>query len=116
MVGNDLGCLPGTQQGTCNNFCNTDISIIKVFCHTGDGKLSISRVAKYFKDENIHVTKIITSPLLRAWQTAQIVTDHLRLDDKIEESDHLLPESNPDDIIRELLKFNNDEKILLVSH
>ena len=81
-----------------------------------NGKLSIARVAKYFNDGNIRVTKIITSPLLRAWQTAQIVTDHLRLDDKIEESDHLLPESNPDDIIRELLKFNNDEKILLVSH
>ena len=81
-----------------------------------EGKISISRIAQYIASNRIDLTKIITSPLLRAWQTAQIVAEHLRLDDKIEESDLLLSDSNPDDIICELLKFNNDEKILLVSH
>jgi phosphohistidine phosphatase len=81
-----------------------------------DGKLSISRVAKYINDENIRLAKIITSPLLRAWQTAQIVSDNLRLDNKIEESDRLLPESNPADIILQLKSFSDDEKVLLVSH
>jgi phosphohistidine phosphatase len=83
---------------------------------SADGKLAVSRVAKYFNDENILLTKIITSPLLRAWQTAQIIGDSFKISESIQESEYLLPESNPSDIIRELKSFNEDEKVLLVSH
>jgi phosphohistidine phosphatase len=81
-----------------------------------DGKLAVSRVAEYFNDENIHLTKIITSPILRAWQTAQIIGDSFGISESIQESEYLLPESNPVDIIRELKSFSGDEKVLLVSH
>lgn len=81
-----------------------------------DGKLSVTRVVKYLADEKILVTKIITSPLLRAWQTAQIIGDGFKVSKSIQESEYLLPESNPIDIIRELKNFSDDEKVLLVSH
>ncbi|MDP2209100.1 MAG: phosphohistidine phosphatase SixA [Bacteroidota bacterium] len=81
-----------------------------------DGKKAIDRTAKYFTDAKIQLTKIITSPLLRAWQTAQIIGDNLKISDHIQESDFLLSESNPADIIRELKNFRDDEKVLLVGH
>jgi phosphohistidine phosphatase len=81
-----------------------------------EGKISILRVAKYLTDENIRVTKIITSPLLRAWQTALIIGDNFKISEGIQESEYLLPESNPADIISELKSFRDDEKVLLVSH
>jgi phosphohistidine phosphatase len=81
-----------------------------------DGKLSITRVAKYLADEKILLAKIITSPLLRAWQTAQIIGDSFKVNESIQESEYLLPESNPVDIIMELKSFRDDEKILLISH
>ena len=81
-----------------------------------EGKISILRVAKYLTDENISVTKIITSPLLRAWQTALIIGDNFKISESIQESEYLLPESNPADIISELKNFSDDEKVLLVSH
>jgi phosphohistidine phosphatase len=79
-------------------------------------KISISLIAQYIASNRIGLTKIITSPLLRVWQRTQIVADNLHLDKKIEESDYLMSESDPVDIIHELSNFDNDEKILLVSH
>lgn len=81
-----------------------------------EGKTSVKKIAEYVLKKKINLTRLITSPLLRAWQTANIVTDALNLNDKIEESDSLMPDSNPDDILRNLARLNNNERILLVSH
>lgn len=81
-----------------------------------EGKISIGSVARYIYRQKMGITRIITSPLLRAWQTAEIVTDVLNLGGKIEKLEDLLPGSNPQNIVHESTTLNNDERVLLVGH
>lgn len=80
------------------------------------GKESVKKVAEYVLRNKINLTRLITSPILRAWQTANIVAEVLKLNEKIEESDSLMPDSNPDDILSNLARLDNNERILLVGH
>ncbi len=81
-----------------------------------EGKTSVKKVAEYVLRNKINPTRLITSPMLRAWQTANIVAEALNLNDKIEESDSMMPDSNPDDILRILTRLDNNERVLLVGH
>ncbi len=81
-----------------------------------EGKRSIYKLADYIKSRKIRFTNIISSPLLRAWQTASIVAENSNQNLPIIESDNLLPECNPEKLLEEITNYSDDGKILLVSH
>lgn len=81
-----------------------------------EGKKSINRLADYIKSKEIRFTNIISSPLLRAWQTATIIAENSNDSHIIIESDSLLPECDPEKLLNELNNFSDDEKLLLVGH
>lgn len=81
-----------------------------------EGKSSIYKLADYVKSREIRFTKIISSPLLRAWQTATIIAKKSNDNTSIIESDILLPECDSEKLLNYLESFTNEEKILLVGH
>lgn len=81
-----------------------------------EGKKSINMLANYIKSQNIRFTNIISSPLLRAWQTATIIAGNSNNNHVIIESNNLLPESEPGKLLQELGNFPENGKILVVGH
>lgn len=81
-----------------------------------EGKLSIHKLADFIKLRKIQFSQIISSPLLRAWQTAAIIAEISHDNPIIIESENLLPECDPERILNELESFTNEERILLVGH
>ncbi len=59
---------------------------------------------------------ILTSPLVRARQTADIVAEALGLEGQLEEIPELAPESSVDRLISGLPRFRDREHLLLVGH
>ena len=53
---------------------------------TAKGKKEMRRVAKFLRDLKVRPARILSSPLPRAWQTAEIAAEHLELELR-EESD-----------------------------
>ena len=59
---------------------------------------------------------ILTSPLVRARQTAEIVAAALGRENRLEEVSELAPESSVDHLISGLTRFQDKEDLLLVGH
>jgi phosphohistidine phosphatase len=76
----------------------------------------LRRSAKGLARLNIPFSKVLTSPALRARQTAEIVTQSLGLEAKLEEISGLAPESTVDHLMLGLARFDGLEDILLVGH
>lgn len=59
---------------------------------------------------------LLTSPLVRARQTAEIVAAALEMEGQLEEISELAPESSVDRLISSLSRFQDKEHLLLVGH
>ncbi|MEW6734064.1 MAG: phosphohistidine phosphatase SixA [Acidobacteriota bacterium] len=61
---------------------------------------------------------ILTSPLVRAWQTAEIVCKvyGIKNSDKLHETVALSPDSRFDSLFAELRQFSNDKRVLIIGH
>ncbi len=81
------------------------------------GRQRLSRATKAMQAMELKFDAVVSSPLLRALQTAQIVTEALDLRRKLILTDHLAPDGNPKLLIEQLnepgLRAKN---ILLVGH
>lgn len=78
------------------------------------GISDITRVAEYVAQLNVSVHQIIHSGKLRAFQTAQVLADHVIVDMQVLESDGLLPMDDPVTWYDRIAGMNND--IMLVGH
>jgi phosphohistidine phosphatase len=65
---------------------------------------------------DIELNHVITSPLLRAKQTAEIVAKSLKYKGKIKELDSLKPEGNKLELYSVLSEFKQDSTVLVVGH
>ena len=75
------------------------------------------RIAKAMRGLELSFDLILSSPLLRARQTADIVAEEFKLTEQRKLSGHLAPEGNPRDLIRELKRTHRGStKVLLVGH
>ncbi|HEV2262655.1 MAG TPA: phosphohistidine phosphatase SixA [Candidatus Rubrimentiphilum sp.] len=81
---------------------------------TDDGRKQLKKIAKALRDLDLGLNAIVTSPLLRAKHTAEIVAGKLGID--VQEDERLSPEfDNPR--LSELLQDHRDaQSILLVGH
>lgn len=81
---------------------------------TTEGKRKTLRAAKWMRRHKITFDRIITSPYLRALQTAEIVAGTYKM--KVQLNDFLAPEGSVRDLIKLLQRAKRDAVILLVGH
>ena len=83
---------------------------------TKKGQEKMKKIAKALKNLGVKPGLIVTSPFLRARQTASVLAQELLYEKEIIQSDSLMPMSEPDDMIGEINeKFQVDE-LMLVGH
>jgi len=84
---------------------------------TAHGKQRTKAVARGMAAMELGINRIITSPLVRADQTARIVAGALRMSgDLLSVSEALRPDRAPPEILPELTAHAGDSGILLVGH
>jgi len=72
--------------------------------------------AKGLQHLGIAFDAILTSPLIRARQTAEIVAEALGLEAQLQEISGLAPDSSVENLLFGLTRFQNREHLLLVGH
>lgn len=83
---------------------------------TRDGCTRMEREAKAIADLSLELDSIVTSPLLRAKQTAEIVAERLDLGAKLAEDPRLENGFNLERLRAILADHPNDRAIMLVGH
>ncbi len=81
------------------------------------GKQKLWEIAEALRTMELKFNVVVSSPLLRARQTAQIVAEALELRRKLTLTDHLAPEGSPRQLLAQLQQLGPRAKnILLVGH
>lgn len=80
------------------------------------GVKRMRKAAKGIRRLGIPLDALLTSPLLRARQTAEIVASALGMEDHLEEISGLAPESTVEHLMFGLTRYQDREHILLVGH
>lgn len=83
---------------------------------TAEGLQEIADLSNGLKALDVKFDHILTSPLLRAKNTAEIVAKSLKFKGKIEELDDLKPEGNRLKFYSILSKLKQDSVVLVVGH
>jgi phosphohistidine phosphatase len=83
---------------------------------TAEGRVEMERIAKSLKSLKISIDKIGTSPLKRAYETAEIVAKVFRLAKKMEVWEELSPEGEMNELFEKLSKMKEDSTVLIVGH
>ncbi|MCW6168658.1 MAG: phosphohistidine phosphatase SixA [Thermoplasmatales archaeon] len=79
------------------------------------GIKQMKRVAELLDDINVTVDRVFSSRFLRAYQSADVICDELKLDVKIETIPELEPGRKPLEFINRIKEFDN-LSCLVVSH
>ncbi len=83
---------------------------------TESGKREIKQIGESLEKMDLEFNKIVSSPLARARETAEIIANNQKKPNKVELWDELRPEGNRLDLFRKLSKIRQDVDILLVGH
>ncbi len=83
---------------------------------TDEGRKKMKKIVKGLRQLEIELDAILTSPYVRARDTADILASGLKLKDKVAFSDNLIPPGNFDQLIDEILEKYNVDSLALVGH
>jgi phosphohistidine phosphatase len=84
---------------------------------TKKGAKEMRRIARAMKDQGWSFDLILSSPFLRARETADIVADVFRQYERLMVSPHLKPGGSPEALVKEITgKYGNLKSVLLVGH
>ena len=83
---------------------------------TSKGSKRMRKAARGLSALAIPFDSILTSPLLRARQTADIVANTLGLETCLEEISGLAPESNVEHLMFSLTRYQDRKHVLLIGH
>jgi phosphohistidine phosphatase len=83
---------------------------------TAKGTKRMRRAAQGLRRLKIPFDGILTSPLLRARQTAELVASALGKEARVEEIAGLAPESSVEQLLRGLTRYQDRRHLLLVGH
>jgi phosphohistidine phosphatase len=83
---------------------------------TNKGVKRMRKAVKGLARLNVSFDAVLTSPLLRARQTAEIVASALGIEDHLEEISGLAPESTVEHLLFGLARYQDREHLLLVGH
>ncbi len=82
---------------------------------TVGGEQAALNIGKFCAESSVMFTRVLTSPLVRAKQTAHCVLQELP-DTVIEECEFLTPDSDPRNLLVHLRSYTTDSRLLLVTH
>jgi phosphohistidine phosphatase len=83
---------------------------------TEQGKERVEREAATIAELQLAFDLIVSSPLIRAYQTAEIVARKLEMQDRIVKDERLSPGFGPDHLAKILLAYPKADALLLVGH
>jgi phosphohistidine phosphatase len=83
---------------------------------TAEGVTKTHAAAEGLARMEISFDKILTSPWLRALQTARIVAEVHEMGDRVELMEELAGDRSPEDVIRGLGRYASLDRIMLVGH
>jgi phosphohistidine phosphatase len=84
---------------------------------TPDGKAKLRRAARGMKALGVDFDLILTSPFLRASETAEIVAEVFGLESKLVPSPALAADGNPKELLDQLKKdYRKRKSVLIVGH
>ena len=80
------------------------------------GKEKMKDIAKSLKEQKICFDVVLTSPLLRSKESAEIVNGHCSDTKEVTVTDLLIPGASYSNLIKFLNKLKNVEKVAIVGH
>lgn len=83
---------------------------------TSEGRSKLTAVLEVARGANVQPSLILSSPLKRAIQSAEIASKILGYEGTILRSDALQPDSNPEDVWQEVRGHRTEESLLLAGH
>jgi len=83
---------------------------------TDKGRKKMRQIAKALRHLGVAFDRILSSPYVRARETAEILTDVFKMKNKIVFSDHLIPEGNPELLIGEINENHSVDSLAIVGH
>ena len=83
---------------------------------TDKGRKRMRQIAKALRHLGVEFDLILSSPYVRARETAEILADVFKMKDKIVFSDHLIPEGNPELLIGEINEKHSADSLAIVGH
>jgi phosphohistidine phosphatase len=83
---------------------------------TSEGRRKLRRVLKLARKAEVCPELILSSPLKRAYETAQLAKEILGNEEKIITTEVLGPSSSPEDVWQEVRAHREIESLLLVGH
>lgn len=83
---------------------------------TDKGRKKMRQIAKGLRSLGVKFDLILSSPYLRARETAEIVADIFKMKKKVAFTDNLIPMGEPDLLIAELNEKDSIQSVALVGH
>ena len=83
---------------------------------TKKGMKNMVSQAKCIKEMELDLGLIVTSPLARAFQTADIIADELEMGEKLVQDERLAPGFGIDDLAKVVQSYPDANNIMLVGH
>ena len=83
---------------------------------TDKGRKKMRQIAKGLRNLGVELDLILSSPFVRARETAEILADVFKMKKKIDFSDNLIPMGNPELLIAEVNEKYPVESIAVVGH
>ena len=83
---------------------------------TAEGRSKLREVLKVARRAGVSPSLIVTSPLVRAVQTAEIAAEELSYNSELVRNRALIPEADPRDTWTEIRLHSDESQLLLSSH
>jgi len=83
---------------------------------TEEGKDKINKLGLFFDKTEENITLVLSSPYLRAKETAEIFTNSLDPKPELKIVEFLSPGSSSKEIAKGLVQFSSHKKVLIVGH
>jgi phosphohistidine phosphatase len=83
---------------------------------TPDGIVKLRKVARGLNEVGVTFDQIVTSPLVRTRQTAEVFSEELKSKPPMTTSDALAPAGTPAAVIQEITKHVRKARVALVGH
>lgn len=95
-----------------NNWNGTDYDR----CLTENGREEIKNIGKRISELGWNFDLILTSPYVRALETAKIIAEEIGLSSAVKISEDLACGSDYRTVLKELKSYNSNSKVLIVGH
>jgi phosphohistidine phosphatase len=83
---------------------------------TGKGRKRMKKIAEGIREIGVDFDVVLSSPYVRARDTAKIVANEYGMTDKIAFTDNLIPPGDFDELIKEINEKYNVDNVALVGH